>query len=126
MGKTRPDEPIKVGRVRVSLSPNPFAGVKTVQQVLKLKDGEIQVSNGLGTVLKVWVDANHPVVRVQVSSPQPLHLKATLDPWRTEPSVYKNTSVSDEKSNPSRGIKLTTMSAIGGLPPSPLVVLISA
>ena len=88
------DNLVKVGRVRVSLSPNPFAGVKTVQQVLKLKDGEIQVSNGLGTVLKVWVDANHPVVRVQVSSPQPLHLKATLDPWRTEPSVYKNTSVS--------------------------------
>ena len=88
------DNLVKVGRVRVSLSPNPFAGAKTVQQVLKLKDGEIQVSNGLGTVLKVWVDANHPVVRVQVSSSQPLHLKATLDPWRTEPSVYKNTSVS--------------------------------
>lgn len=88
------DNLVKVGRVRVSLSPNPFVGVKTFQQVLKLKDGEIQVSNGLGTTLRVWVDANHPLVRVQVSSPQPLHLKATLDPWRTVPSVYKNTAVS--------------------------------
>lgn len=85
---------VKVGRVRVSLSPNLFVGVKTFQQLLKLKDGEIQVSNGRGTTLRVWVDANHPVVRVQVSSPQPLNVKATLDPWRTEPSVYKNTSVS--------------------------------
>ena len=88
------DNLVKVGRVRVSLSPNSFVGVKTFQQVLKLKDGEIQVSNGLGTTLRVWVDANHPLVRVQVSSPQPLHLKATLDPWRTVPSVYKNTAVS--------------------------------
>ena len=85
---------VKVGRVRVSLSPNPFVGVKTFQQVLKLKDGEIQVSDGAETILRVWVDANHPVVRVQVSSSKPLSLKATLDPWRTEPSVYKNTSVS--------------------------------
>ena len=82
---------VKVGRVRVTLSPNPFVGATSFQQVLHLKDSEIQITAGIGaqkTVFSIWVDANNPVVRVQVSSPKPIQLKATLDPWRTQPVQF--------------------------------------
>lgn len=78
---------VKLGRVRVSLTPNPFLNNASFQQVLHLKDSKIQISGGTGsqkTTLTIWVDANHPVVHVQVSSPKTIGLKVKLDPWRTE------------------------------------------
>ena len=78
---------VKLGRVRVSLTPNPFINSAPFQQVLYLKDSKIQISGGTGlqkTTLTIWVDANHPVVRVQVSSPKTIGLKVKLDPWRTK------------------------------------------
>jgi len=77
--------PVKVGRVRVSLSPNPFKNDRTFQQVLHLENGEIQVTGGSGSsrvTVRIWVDANHPVVRVESISKIPVNLKVTLDPWR--------------------------------------------
>jgi alpha-L-fucosidase 2 len=78
---------VKIGRVRVSLNPNPFFNGALFQQVLLLKDSEIQISGGTEkqkTILTIWVDANNPVIRLQVASQKPVKLKVTLDPWRTE------------------------------------------
>ena len=78
---------VKVGRVRVSLSPNPFFNGAPFQQVLHLKDSKIEICGGKGTqktTLTIWVDANHPVIHVQVSSPKNIGMKVKLDPWRTE------------------------------------------
>ncbi|MDP4290848.1 MAG: DUF5703 domain-containing protein [Bacteroidota bacterium] len=78
---------VKLGRVRVSLTPNPFFNGAPFQQVLHLKDSKIEISGGEGpqkTKLTIWVDANHPVIRVQVSSPTAIGVKVKLDPWRQE------------------------------------------
>ncbi len=79
---------VKLGRVRVSLSPNPFTAGAPLSQTLHLQDGAVEVTVGTGAsqiVLRVWVDANHPVVRVQATSAQAVAMKITLDPWRTTP-----------------------------------------
>ncbi len=76
---------VKVGRVRVSLDPNPFVPGAPFQQSLRVEDGEILLSGGAGAskvTVRVWVDANHPVVRVEAASAKPLSMKVTLDPWR--------------------------------------------
>jgi alpha-L-fucosidase 2 len=74
---------MKVGLVRVSLSPNPHVEGKPLVQALRLHDAEIEVTEGK-TSLRVWVDANHPVIHVEMNSNQPLKMKAELTPWYTE------------------------------------------
>src|SRR5215469_5200047 len=57
---------VKLGRVRVKLSPNPFIGAVDFSQALKLENGEIEIKSGANT-MHVWVDANHPVVHVEAN-----------------------------------------------------------
>ena len=59
---------LKLGRVRITLDPNPFVEGAPFQQTLKLRQGQIEITGGEGqaaVTLKVWVDANRPVVRVE-------------------------------------------------------------
>jgi alpha-L-fucosidase 2 len=77
---------MKLGKVRISVSPNPLAQPETpFQQILKLHTGEILVTEGTGAnavQLRVWVDANNPVIRVESKSVKPVSVKVTLDNWR--------------------------------------------
>jgi Domain of unknown function (DUF5703)/Glycosyl hydrolase family 95 catalytic domain len=73
---------LKLGRVRVSLSPNPFANAKSLRQELKLREGQVVISAG-DTTLRVFVDANAPVIYVVVRSRTPRAVTATWETWRT-------------------------------------------
>lgn len=76
---------MKLGAVRISVNPNPLAKNAVFKQVLKLSTGEIWVQEGEGKAavnLRVWVDANHPVIRVEAQSASPARVKVTLDNWR--------------------------------------------
>jgi alpha-L-fucosidase 2 len=77
---------MKLGKVRVSVTPNPLSkSGADFKQVLKLYNNEIVVDQGTGNdavQLKVWVDANHPVIRVESKSARPAIVKVTLDDWR--------------------------------------------
>jgi hypothetical protein len=76
---------MKLGKIRVSLNPNPFSQDKPFQQVLKLRNSEILIREGDdadAVQLRVWVDANRPVIRVEANSKKPLSVKITLDNWR--------------------------------------------
>src|ERR1700728_3923896 len=53
---------LKLGRVRVKLTPNPFLAPTSVTATLKLETGEIEIQSGK-TVARIWVDANHPAFR---------------------------------------------------------------
>jgi len=75
---------LKAGRVRVNLSPNPFAG-KTFRQELVLKDGYINIkgSNGkLSAEVNIWVDVDNPVVHIDVKSNQKTMATAAYESWR--------------------------------------------
>jgi hypothetical protein len=73
---------LKLGRVRVKLIPNPFVAPATVTQVLKLGTGEIQIHSGKN-IARIWVDANHQVVHLEVQTEQPDQLEAKAELWRT-------------------------------------------
>ena len=84
---------LKLGRVRVKLSPNPLAAGAPFEQQLRLRDGEMTVRFGEGdeaTQLRVWVDAHRPVVRIEADCAAPSELEATLEVWRTEPREIKD------------------------------------
>ena len=72
---------VKLGRVRVHVTPNPFADAADFRQTLRLEDGSVEVSGNGGT-LRVWVDANRPVLHVEAVFAQPVLLRAGLELWR--------------------------------------------
>src|SRR5476651_796029 len=57
---------IKLGRVRIKLSPSPFADSIGFSQTLRLDNGSIEISRG-NDKLTLWVDANNPVMHAQAS-----------------------------------------------------------
>ncbi|GGA93682.1 hypothetical protein GCM10011511_16210 [Puia dinghuensis] len=72
---------MKLGAIRVSLTPHPLTPSTPFRQTLRLRQGEIMIKEGDADI-KIWVDANHPIIRVEANSPQPTKLKVTLDDWR--------------------------------------------
>lgn len=72
---------VKMGRVRISLSPNPFAG--NLRQELKLADNSIhiagQAADGTEVKLQVWVDAFQSIVHVNGEASKPVSVKATVE-----------------------------------------------
>ena len=73
---------LKLGRIRVSLSPNPIAKGTQFRQELQLRDGQIAITAGDAT-LHVFVDADAPVIHVTGSSKTPRTVTASLENWRT-------------------------------------------
>lgn len=72
---------LKLGRVRVKLSPSPFIGPQDFAQILHVESGEVQISSGKNLV-RVWVDANRPVAHVEIATPQPVGVEADAELWR--------------------------------------------
>jgi hypothetical protein len=67
---------LKLGRVRVSLDPNPFVeGVKFSQELVFL-EGYLEIKagvpGGLETKVTLWVDVFNPVVHIEVEANQPV------------------------------------------------------
>jgi hypothetical protein len=82
---------VKLGRIRVQLTPNPFAGAAKFTQVLRLEDASIEIKSG-GNVLLVWVDANRPVIHMEARLKRPVAMQAKLEVWRTEAHPYDSPS----------------------------------
>nr|WP_067058409.1 DUF5703 domain-containing protein [Mucilaginibacter sp. L294] len=74
---------MKLGAVRISAG-----GMKNItrfRQVLKLKESEILIteqSDKANIQYRVWVDANNPVIRVEVKTNAPSAISVKLDNWR--------------------------------------------
>lgn len=78
---------LKIGRVRVRLSPNPFEGGAPFKQTLDLAKGEIVITGGrpeARCTLHIWVDANNPVIRVEAESKQRVNFFAFYERWRDQ------------------------------------------
>jgi hypothetical protein len=77
---------VKLGKVRVSLTPNPFTTGTPFKQELRLREGRVEIAAGEGdkqVKLTVFVDPDRPVVHVLGESATPLTVKAALESWRT-------------------------------------------
>jgi hypothetical protein len=78
---------VKLGRVRVHLTPNPFVNTTDFTQALRLEDGSIEIKSGDNSII-VWVDANHPVIHVEANLNHEATLQANLEIWRTQTHPY--------------------------------------
>ncbi len=73
---------LKLGRVRIRMTPNPFTAEQPFRQKLKLRDGYVEISGGHGVCIAVWVEVDHPLIHVEVTSDTPLSLEARYESWR--------------------------------------------
>jgi len=78
---------LKVGKVVVSFEPSLVAEGTEFRQELVLRNGEIAIQTGGAnpTNVKLWVDANHPVIHVTSESASPVVATARIVTWRTKP-----------------------------------------
>lgn len=79
---------LKLGRVRVSLSPNPLMGDEFLQ-TLKLHDGFVEIKGENGVKIQVWVEINRPVVHVEISGNKDFDIKASYENWRFQDRTLK-------------------------------------
>ncbi|MGE5519375.1 MAG: DUF5703 domain-containing protein [Candidatus Dadabacteria bacterium] len=74
---------LKSGRIRVRLTPNPFA--TSFRQELDLKTGKILITGTNGsdkTSAILWVDVFQPVVHLEIKSNHPKSIQTTYENWR--------------------------------------------
>ena len=82
---------VKLGRVRVQLTPNPFPGAADFKQSLRLEDATVEIRSD-GNIVEVWVDANHPVLHVRAKLDRPTTMRAVVELWRTKSHPYDEVS----------------------------------
>ena len=89
---------LKLGRIRVKLSPNPFSKGLPFEQTLKLREGEIAIAAGAKNsrvTLRIWVDANHPAIRVEAAGDCEFEVEVGLETWREVGYLLQRTTISD-------------------------------
>lgn len=77
---------LKLGRIRIRLEPNPFAGA-TFRQELQLENGLVTIegeNKGVKAEVKLWVDVLRPVVHLEIESGKPISAQAIYESWRTK------------------------------------------
>jgi hypothetical protein len=83
---------LKQGRVRVRLSPNPFAG-KTFKQELNLREGSVQIhgkNKNVTADIRIWVDVFNPLIHVEVSGNRELKAEVFYENWRYQDRLLRN------------------------------------
>jgi len=87
---------LKSGRVKISLTPNPFEGAKFTQQLV-LQDGSVVITgtkDNQNTIVKIWVDVFRPVVHVEVNGNTALETEADYESWR-----YRDRAANGKENN---------------------------
>lgn len=89
---------LKLGKIRVTMDPNPFESVEFTQ-ILHLNEGEVEIvagPEGQQVRLHIWVDANNPVIRVEAEGDYDFKMNVTTEIWRDH-----EVTMDEEKSSAS-------------------------
>jgi alpha-L-fucosidase 2 len=88
---------LKIGKVRIKVEPNPFGDGRPFRQKMNLREAAVEVAAGEGSEaarIRVWADANLPVIRVEARVPGTSVVTASIEPWRLKPEEMKDELVS--------------------------------
>lgn len=101
---------LKIGRLRIKMTPNPFVGRSDFLQSLRIDNGSLQIKSGKN-LLSIWVDANDPVIHISAFMEHPVILRVNNEVWRqrkrhlTSQQLHANLSNRESRSIPA-GIDL--------------------
>lgn len=86
---------LKLGRIRLSLSPNPFTEGEFFSQVLNLQEGVIEIKAGKEKeqiALKLYFDPQEPLAYMTFESEKKYNLEVVAESWRRIPHVIESES----------------------------------
>jgi alpha-L-fucosidase 2 len=86
---------LKVGRIRTHFSPNPFASGSPFSQTLNYYNGEIDIiagATGSQVTLRIYVDANNPVIRIEAGGQQNFTMSVSNEIWRSSTLAMNNSN----------------------------------
>lgn len=89
---------LKVGRIRISYTPQLVHPLRDFSQKLTLGDGTITIGFGGPedrVECRLWVDAHHPLIHLRVHSTPPVSVTAAIELWRTERYQLPSLETSD-------------------------------
>ena len=104
----------KIGRVRVTFDP-PLTPKDGFRQELKLHDGVIEITSknqNQPTRIRLWVDADQPVVRMDAEAGVPVSCRAEVELWRLRErplDPQEDYGYGDDKSPIAQASKLTVL-----------------
>ncbi|KAL2202166.1 hypothetical protein CC79DRAFT_1280853 [Sarocladium strictum] len=78
----------KLGRVRLTLDPNPFESGDFEQRLL-INDGYVRFIGNDNTTVNLWVDVFNPVIHVEIDCPNKASLTASYENWRHEDYIIR-------------------------------------
>jgi alpha-L-fucosidase 2 len=79
-------ELLKLGRVRVRLDEPLMQEGSVFKQELDLATGTIRIQSEIGnwkSEIRFWIDANNPVVNVEIQGTEAFNAQVSLESWRT-------------------------------------------
>lgn len=82
---------LKLGRIRLRLTPNPFEG-EYFRQELKLEDGYINIqgkSNNLSSDIRIWADVFNPVINIDITNNKNLKTEVFYENWRYQDRLLR-------------------------------------
>ncbi len=82
---------MKSGRIRVTLSPNPFTG-NTFKQELHLQEGYVTVAgenNAVKATIKIWADVFHSIAHIDIMASKKMMATAAYESWRYQDRIIK-------------------------------------
>ncbi|MEI6513514.1 MAG: DUF5703 domain-containing protein [bacterium] len=100
---------LKLGRVRVGITPSPFKKGMHFKQTLNLKTAEILIEVNQ-IKMRVWVDANNPVIHVVMEGAEDFEVRMDVELWRTSRRYITDT------------IELESAYHLSGPNPNPIVI----
>ena len=77
---------LKLGRVRVRLDEPLMQEGSVFKQELDLATGTIRIQSEIGNMksaIRFWIDANNPVVNVEIEGSEAFNAQVSLESWRT-------------------------------------------
>lgn len=80
---------MKLGQVQLTITPSPLPTGHSFSQDLQLYKGQIVIREGRGSTavkIRLWVDANHPAIHVQLTSGRAVSIATHLIDWRAMPA----------------------------------------
>jgi hypothetical protein len=85
---------LKMGRVRIAISPSPFAEEGRFSQTLKLQQGIVEICaeapGANAATIRIWVEIDRPIVHAEIETSEKSTVQATFESWRTEPIELPN------------------------------------
>ena len=89
---------VKVGALRIKVGDGPAERTKKFRQILTAKDGTLSARYGEGDAqvdLRLWVDANRPVIYVEAQTAKPSTASAMMELWRNAATELPEKQCSD-------------------------------